>query len=147
MIKAFCDSSFDDKRKICGIGIIIERGQKQRQYSLWTPANTNNYGELWAIYMAGVLMGGEKGIIYSDSQNAIKYINNEIREKPRTHEQYIEHQRMRYLAYQIRKLPVQVEWIKAHTRRLQVKFMGNELSDFMARLGRAKYYERYKESR
>ena len=79
MIKAFCDSSYDERKGIAGIGVIVQDGQKRRVYSNWIVASSNNEAELFAIHLASILTEG-KGVIYSDSQTAISYINNEIKD-------------------------------------------------------------------
>ncbi len=55
MMKAYCDSSFDEKKGIAGIGIVIENGTKRRLVSNWIKARSNNEAELFAIYLAGIL--------------------------------------------------------------------------------------------
>lgn len=137
---AFTDSSYDDKRGVAGWGVVIQDGQKQRAYSNWIPASSNNYGELFAIYQAGILMGGT-GIIYTDSQAALSYIRREIPDKPRTREQYIRHKHCEFLAYKIRKLKITVDKVKAHNRAFKRKNIGNNLADLYAKQGRAKFYE------
>ena len=140
-IKAYCDSSFDDKRGVAGIGVVVEDGLKRRVYSTYTKAHSNNEGELFAIHLASILTEG-KGVIYTDSQTAISYINGEIKDKPRTKEQFIRHKHCEFLAYQIRKRGVVVEKIKAHQRVYQTHSIGNRLADLLANEGRAKFYER-----
>lgn len=83
MIKAYTDASFDEKRGIAGIGVVIKDGLKERVFSVWTKARAVNDAELFAIHLASILTEG-KGIIYTDSQTAISYINGEIKDKPRT---------------------------------------------------------------
>ena len=140
-MKAFCDSSFDEKKGVAGIGIVVCDGQKRKVYSNWIVASSNNEAELFAIHLASILTEG-KGIIYSDSQTAISYINNEIKDKPRTREQYIRHKMCEYWAYQIRQRGITVEKIKAHTSYFQTHLIGNRFPDLAANEGRAKFYER-----
>lgn len=140
-MKVYCDSSFDEKRKIAGIGITIIDGQKQRTFSNWTRCRTNNAGELFAIYVSGIL-AEQRGVVYSDSQTAIDYIQGNIKDKPRTREQYINHLECKYWACKIRKLGVQVEKIKAHQHKFQTHSMGNSMADLLAKTGRSKFYER-----
>ncbi len=140
-MKAFCDSSFDEKKGVAGIGIVVCDGQKRKVYSNWIVASSNNEAELFAIHLASILTEG-KGIIYSDSQTAISYINNEIKDKPRTREQYIRHKMCEYWAYQIRQRGITVEKIKAHTSYFQTHLIGNRFADLAANEGRAKFYER-----
>ena len=140
-MKAFCDSSFDEKKGVAGIGIVVCDGQKRKVYSNWIVASSNNEAELFAIHLASILTEG-KGIIYSDNQTAISYINNEIKDKPRTREQYIRHKMCEYWAYQIRRRGITVEKIKAHTSYFQTHLIGNRFADLAANEGRAKFYER-----
>lgn len=140
-MKIFTDASFDDKRKIAGIGICIQDGYKQRIFSIWTPARTINDAELYAIHIASILSEG-RGVIYTDSQTAISYINDQIKDKPRTKEQYLNHMQCRYWASQIKRRKIQVEKIKGHKKLFQTHQLGNNLADLLARTGLAKYYER-----
>lgn len=141
IIKAYCDSSFDEELGIAGIGIVIREGLKERTYSTFTPALSNNEGELFAIHLASILTEG-KGIIYTDSQAAISYIKAWIKDKPRTKPQYIRHKRCEFWACQIRRRKIKVEKIKAHQTKYQTHCIGNRLADLLAQQGRAKYYER-----
>lgn len=134
-----CDSSYDDKRGIAGIGIVIQNGVKQRTISNWLHCPSNNYGELFAIYLGAILSHG-KGIIYTDSECALAYIEGRIKEKPRTAEQYRIHQMMRVLAYKINLLKPEVRKIKAHTGYMKYLEIGNAMSDLLAKQGKAKYY-------
>ena len=139
MIKAYCDSSFDDKRGIAGIGIIIENGSKRKLFSTWTQARSNNEAELFAIHLASILSEG-KGVIYTDSQTALAYIKGEIKDKPRSRQQYINHKHCEYWAYQLRRRGIIPEKIKAHQKNYQLHSFGNRLADLLANEGRAKFY-------
>ena len=141
----FTDCSYDSKRKIAGIGILIKDGVKQKTISNWIPAPDNNFGEIWAVYLAGILMGGKEGTIYTDSMTAIAYINDIVKDKPRTREQYENHQRMRLMGYKIRKLGVNVEWVKGHVSNFKQKSVDNALADCLAKQGRSKFYLTRKE--
>lgn len=143
MIKAYCDSSFDEKRGIAGIGIVIENGSKRRVVSNWIKVKSNNEAELAAIHIASILTEGQ-GVIYTDSQTALSYIEGSIKDKPRTTEQYIRHKHCEYYAYQIRNRGIKVEKIKAHQNVYQTHSLGNRLADLLANEGRAKFYERNK---
>ncbi|MBE6445253.1 MAG: hypothetical protein E7019_04275 [Alphaproteobacteria bacterium] len=136
----YCDSSFDERNKIAGVGITIVDGQKRRTFSNWVKARTNNEAELFAIYLAGILSGG-KGTIYTDSQVAISYIENTIKDKNRTREQFLNHKYCEYWAYHIRKMGIIPQKIKAHQHVFQTHSMGNRMADLLANEGRAKYYE------
>jgi ribonuclease HI len=141
----FTDSSYDQKRKIAGLGIYIKQGVKQKAISNWIPAENNNYAEMMCVYLACILMNGKQGKIHTDSQVAISYINRDVKDKPRTREQYIRHKQLELLAYKIRAvLPEGVEIVKtkAHTHHFQTEAMGNELSDILAKQGRTKFYGR-----
>ena len=113
MIKAYCDSSFDEKLGVAGIGIVIEKGCKRKLVSNWISAKSNNEAELFAIYLASILTEGQ-GIIYTDSQTAISYIEADIKDKPRNKEQFIRHKYCEYWACQIRRRGVHPQKIKAH---------------------------------
>lgn len=140
-MKCYVDSSFDDKRGVAGIGIVIQNGEKQQVYSHWIPCNSNNYGELWAIYIASILTHGKQGIIYTDSECALAYLENKINnERPRNHAQYVEHQKMRVLAYKVRKLNPNVQKVKAHTKQMKFLAIGNAMADLLAKQGKCKYY-------
>lgn len=139
-IEIYTDSSFDDKRKVAGWGIVVKDGQKQRTYSGWTPANNNNIGEIFAIHTACVLLGGRKGTIYTDSQTAMLYINNQVREKPRTRMQYINHMKMKYWAYKIRKFAVNIKKVQAHQKNFNLLNINNNMADLCARTGLLKFY-------
>ncbi len=141
MIKVWVDSSYDDKRNIVGVGIVVQDGNKRRTYSNWTKARSNNAGELIAIHIGSILTHGQ-GIIYTDSQTAINYINKQIKDKPRTTDQYLNHKECEYWACQIRRRGIKVEKIKAHQHNFQTHSIGNRLSDLLAAEGRGKFYER-----
>lgn len=138
----FVDSSFDEKRKVAGIGLYIKNGVKERCISNWIPVDNNNHAELFAIYIASILMNGKQGTIYTDSQNALAYINDQVKDKPRTREQYIRHMKMKVLAYKVRKLGCDIQKTKAHERKFQRNSLGNNMADLLAKNGRAKFYER-----
>ncbi len=140
-MKAFCDSSYDERKGIAGIGVVVQDGQKRKVYSNWIRASSNNEAELFAIHLASILTEG-RGVIYTDSLTALSYINNEIQDKPRTKEQYIRHKMCEYWAYQIRRRGITVKKIKAHTHNFQTHSMGNRFADLAANEGRAKFYER-----
>ena len=141
MMKAYCDSSFDEKKGIAGIGIVIENGTKRRLVSNWIKARSNNEAELYAIYLACILTENN-GVIYTDSQTAIEYIKHDIKDKPRNIEQYLRHKHCEYWALKIRKQNVKIEKIKAHQHVFQTHSLGNRFADLAANEGRAKFYER-----
>lgn len=139
MVKVFTDASYDDKRGVCGIGIVIQDGVKQRTISNWISATNVHYGELFAIYMAAVLTNGKNATIYTDSAVAIAYLNNEVKERPRTTEQYYKHQEMKVLAYKVNKLDVKVEKVKAHANNFKQDSLSNSLADVLSKMGRSKF--------
>lgn len=139
-MKCYVDSSFDLKKGVAGIGIVIENGEKQRIISNWIPCNSNNYGELYAIYIASILTSGQ-ATIYTDSECALAYLNKKTNEeRPRTYAQYVEHHKMRLLAYKIRRLNPNVQKVKAHTKQVKFLEIGNAMADLLAKQGRCKYY-------
>lgn len=146
-MEIFCDASYDAKRHIAGWGLVVKDGQKERTYSGWIPAENNNIGEIFAIHTACVLMGGKKGTIYTDSQLSVAYINNEVKEKPRTREQYFNHQKMKLWAYKIRRFGVNIEWLKGHVKTYKPKALGNSMADLCAKTGLSKYYLTLSEKR
>lgn len=138
----WCDASYDAKRGVAGFGIIIkDKGVKTRTISNWIPASSINYAELFAVYQAAILAGGD-GVIYTDSQTALTYLYGSIKDKPRTREQYIRHQNMRVLAYKIRRLEVRVEKVKAHQKIYHEGALCNNMADLMAKYGLSKFYDR-----
>ncbi|MEE0060522.1 MAG: RNase H family protein [Acutalibacteraceae bacterium] len=139
MLKAWVDSSFDEKLKIAGIGVVLQDGYNQQVISNWIPCETNNYGELFAVFLATILTEG-KAVIYTDSQCAIGYLNKWVKDKPRTEQQYFNHQRMRLLAYKIRMYNPEVQKIKAHTGQMKYLEVGNAMADLASKQGRTKYY-------
>ena len=139
-MEIFCDCSFDSKNKIAGIGLLIKDGVKQKTISNWIQAPDNNFGEIWAVYQAAILMGGRDGVIYTDSQTTLAYVQDRIKDKPRTREQYENHQRMRLMGYKIRKLKANVEWTKGHVGNFKQKSVDNALADCLAKQGRSKFY-------
>ena len=139
-IEIFCDSSFDNKRKVAGWGVFIKDGEKQRMYSGWLPVDNNNLGEIFAIHTACVLLGGRQGIIYTDSQTSMMYINNQVREKPRTQAQYINHMTMKYWAYKIRKFGLEIKKVQAHQKNFNLINLNNNMADLCAKTGLSRYY-------
>lgn len=139
MVTAYTDASYDERRGVAGIGILVQDGQHERNYYLFVKAPSNNWAELFAIKMAGVLTHNQAKI-YTDSQTAIQYINHQIGEKERSKKQYIIHKQCELLAYEIRKQDLIIEKIKAHTHNFQLHCMGNRMADLNAKRGLAKYY-------
>ena len=140
-MRIFTDSSFDDKRNICGIGLYIEDGSVSYTISNFVPANDNNYGEMYAIYLAAIIAHGKDCTIYTDSITAVAHIKNTVRDKPRTQEEYRRFKKLQLMGYKIRQLKPNVVWIKGHRKFYQQICIGNQLADMLARQGRAKCYE------
>lgn len=139
-MKCYTDASFDERLGIAGLGIVIQDGQHERVYSYFVKAPSNNFAELLAIKLAGVLTEG-RATIYTDSQVAIDMIAGRINnEKERTKKGYIAHKRCELLAYEIRAQQLKIEKIKAHTHNFQVHYMGNRMADLLAKRGRGQYY-------
>ena len=139
-MRTYSDASFDEIRGIAGIGVVVyDDGEKKHPYNCHIKARTINEAELYAIYWATIWNNNE-GVIYTDSQSAISYILGEIKDKPRTHQQYINHKHCEYWACLIRKRGIRVEKIKGHRNILHPHYIGNRSADLEAQEGRAKYY-------
>jgi ribonuclease HI len=137
------DASFDEKKGIAGIGILVSKGSRRDLISNWCEAKSINEAELKAIYLACVLAGGEPCEIVTDSQTALQYIQYGVKDKPRTQEQYIRHKHCEFVAYKIRKFPnITFSKIDGHQTNFQTQSMGNRLAAVLANEGRAKFYER-----
>lgn len=139
-MKIFVDASLDERKGVAGVGIYIMRGASNRTISQWYKTNDVNEAELWGIYQAAILGHGKDCTIYTDSQTALAYVNQEVKDKPRTFEQHLRHKRMELLAYKVRKLKPRIEWTKGHCRYFQELPIGNQIADSLAKQGRAKYY-------
>lgn len=142
-MKIYTDASFDEKRKVGGWGLIKENnGNLGKPISNFDKFESINEAELFAIYEACILAGGSKCEIITDSQSALSYIHNNVKDKPRTKEQYIRHKRCEFWAYKIRKFTnCTFTKTKGHTNYYQRKSIGNRMADDSARYGLAKYYE------
>lgn len=137
----YTDASYDNKRGVAGLGIVMSRGEKRRTISNWGHFKSINEAELFAIYQGVVLSGGEPATIITDSQAALDYINNSIKDKPRTREQYLRHKHCQFWAYKIRKFKNCIfEKVKAHLKDRKRKNIANNMADLMARDGLAKFY-------
>lgn len=143
-MKIFVDASYDDKRKIGGWGLIKEHNnQWGKPKSNFDSFESVNEVELFAIYEACILAGGSPCEIITDSQSALAYINKEIKDKPRTHEQLIRHKRCEFLACKIRKFTnCTFTKQKAHLKNYKRESLGNRMADLYAKDGLAKFYER-----
>jgi len=140
-VKVYVDSSFDERKGLAGIGIVIQKGLKQRNISTYLHCPSNNYGELFAVYLGAILTHGQ-GIIYTDSETAIKFINNEVNpDKPRDKQQYYNYQMMKVLAYKVNLLKPEVRKVKAHTGQMKFLEIGNAMADLLSKQGRAKFYQ------
>lgn len=142
-MRIYTDASFDEKKGIAGIGILVCKGSRRDLISNWCEAKSINEAELKAIEIACILSGGEPCEVITDSQTALQYIQYGVKDKPRTHEQYIRHKHCELIAYKIRKWKnVTFSKIKGHQDNYQTQSMGNRLADVLASEGRAKFYER-----
>ena len=142
-MKIYTDASYDDKKGIAGMGIVVCKGQNRITISNWGNFKSINEAELFAIYQGCILSGGEPCEIITDSQTALEYIERDIKDKPRTKEQYIRHKHCEFWAYKIRKFKnITFAKIKGHQHNFQTQSMGNRLADVLANEGRAKFYER-----
>lgn len=146
-MKIFVDASLDEKRGVAGIGLFVKRGASSRAISNWYKTDDVNEAELWGIYQASILGHGKDCTIYTDSMTALAYVNREVKDKPRTVEQYFRHKKMEWLACQIRRLKPKVEWVRGHCKYYQELPIGNNVADMMAKNGRAKYYAQEKTAR
>lgn len=139
-MRTYSDASFDEKRGIAGIGVVVyDDGNKKHPHNCHIKVRTINEAELYAIYWASI-WNENRGVIYTDSQSAISYIKNEIKDKPRTKEQYVNHMHCVYWATLIRKRGIRVEKIKGHRNIMQPHYMGNRSADLEAQEGRSNYY-------
>ncbi len=136
---AYSDASYDEQKKVAGIGVYIKDGYRERVFSVWIKSRTVNEAELFAIHLASILTEG-KAVIYTDSQTAISYINKEIKEKPRSKEQWLNHKYCQYWAAQINRRKINVRKIKGHLKLFQEHQLGNNMADLLAKKGRAKFY-------
>jgi ribonuclease HI len=138
-MRAFSDASYVDSAGVAGIGVVLDKGLKTTIVSNWIPCCDVDYAELFAIYIAGILLGG-KGTVYTDSQAAIDYIKGNITdERPRTKDQYIRYQQKKVLAYKIRKLDLEIIKVKGHSKEFKMIELNNNEADLQARKGVAKY--------
>lgn len=143
MIRIFTDASYDEKTKTGGFGLVVCNGQRRDIISNFHQFQSINEAELFAIYMACIMAGGNKAEIITDSQNALSYIRRAIKDKPRTKEQFIRHKHCELLAYKIRKFPnIKFTKIKAHKKVFRRDNINNFLADNLAREGLAKFFER-----
>ena len=89
MIIAYTDANID-KNGVAGIGIVIIENDKRKEYALFTKCRSINAAEIFAIHLASILTHGQ-ALVYTDSQTALSYIRGEIKDKPRTRAQYLNH--------------------------------------------------------
>ena len=87
------------------------------------------------------IFGDSYNIVWN-SQTAISYIEGNIKDKPRTKEQFLNHKHCEFWAAQIRRRGVKAIKIKAHEKTFQVHSIGNRLADLLANESRAKFYSR-----
>ncbi len=140
----YTDSSFNEKHGVAGIGCVIICGQQRHIFSKWIKAENNNIGELYAIYYALELIKQYPGphTVYTDSQNAIAYISDNVKDRPLTPKQQKNRLECRKWAYRINQIAPQglkIEKVKAHTGHYQFKAINNALADLMAKEGVVKF--------
>lgn len=161
-LTAYADASFDQRRSIAGWGVVIQIKKKgvvkEHPYRNYLSCTSNNYAELYAIHQALILLAGNKYrnyktpmTIYTDSQTALDYING-LRDKDYelTHmarwnkSQWLEHKKMQYLAYKIRKMVPEgtcsFRKVKGHVKDYKDEHLNNNLADGYAKIGRSLYY-------
>lgn len=146
----YTDSSFNDKHKVAGIGCVIICGQQRRIFSKWIKTENNNIGELYAIYYALELIREYPGphTLYTDSQNAIAYISDNVKDRPLTPKQQKNRLECRKWAYRINQIAPQdlkIEKVKAHTGHYQFKAINNAMADLLAKEGIVKFLNSIKQ--
>ena len=147
-MKIYTDASYDEHNKTAGIGIIKCRGTKEVPISNHGRFSSVNEAELFAIYIGCVWAGGEECTIYTDSQTALSYIKGEIKEKPRTKNQYIRHMHCKFWAYKIQHFNnCKFEKVKAHTSQFRGHEFINKMADLKAKEGLGKYYYSLKQQK
>lgn len=142
-MRIFTDASYDSNQGIAGIGILVCKGERRDLISNWCKAKSINEAELKTIELACILSGGEPCDVFTDSQTALQYIQNGVKDKPRTREQYIRHKHCEFVACKIKTFKnVNFSKIKGHQHNYQRLSMGNRIADVLASEGRSKYYGR-----
>lgn len=125
-----------------GIGIYMTNGIKSRTISNKIPTDDNNYAELYAIYIAAILINGKEAIVHTDSQTAIAYIEGKISRRREdfgnNQSGWIRYNQMKVLAYKIRRANpnLKVEKVKAHVKQNDRNHVGNNIADLLAKRGR-----------
>jgi len=143
-MRIYTDSSYNEKHGVAGIGCVIICGEQRRVYSNWIKVSNNNLGELYAIYYALNIARKFPGphTIYTDSQTAIAYISNNIKDKPGTPQQLKNRLECKKWAYRINSLMpegTKLEKVKAHTGYYQPHSINNSIADTLAKEGVMKY--------
>lgn len=143
-MEIFCDSSFSEQKKRAGIGILIKKGERQENISTSIPCDNNNIAELYAIYISSILAGGEKCVIHSDSQVALDFIHNLVKNKTRrdfdSQQKWINYNQMKVLAYKARMVSPNITFakVKAHRKENKQEFVANNIADLMSKLGNSR---------
>lgn len=138
-MKIFVNTSLDKENEIAGIGIyVIDEKNNTQTISQYYKTNNIDEAELWSIYQASILGHGKESTIYTNSEKALKYIQNEIKDIPETKEQYIQAKKLKYLSYQIKKLNSKVEYIHKSKNPNEL-VMGNIISNYLTEKGKDKY--------
>lgn len=137
-MRIYTDCSYDPYKHVCGLGLYIEDGVVTRTISTHITADNNNYGELFAIYLAAILSHGKNCTIYTDSQIAMSFVKGDVKCNADTVDSYERFQRLRLLGYKIRQLKPVLAWVRGHQRDLNNHSIGNQLADLLAKQGRLK---------
>lgn len=145
MIKIYTDSSFNDKYKVAGVGVVIDLEIEKKLFKNCFKLPNNNTGELAAIWYALSIARKYKPpfIIYTDSQTAIDYINGVAeKKKDLTPEKIRNRLELKKWAYRIKKImPIecQILHIKAHTGHHNDNAVNNAHADQEAKNAVYKY--------
>lgn len=137
-MRIYTDCSYDPYSHVCGLGLYIEDGVVTRTISTRINADNNNYGELFAIYLAAILSHGKDCTIYTDSQIAMSFVKGNVKCNAETVDSYERFQRLRLLGYKIRQLKPVLAWVRGHQKDLNSHSIGNQLADLLAKQGRIK---------
>lgn len=141
MIKIYTDSSFNEKYRVAGIGVVIQNGPDKKVLNNSIKVSNNNIGEMCAIWYALNIARRYSGPIeiYTDSQTAINYINGFTpKNKELTLEQKINRLELKKWAYRINKIKpddCQIIHVKAHTGKYSDHAINNAIADLAAKNG------------
>lgn len=145
MINIYTDSSFNDKYRVAGVGVVMDFGVEKKMFKNCFNLPNNNTGELAAIWFALSIARkyNPPFIIYTDSQTAIDYINGVAEKKKElTAEQLKNRLELKKWAYRIKKImpnDCQIIHIKAHTGHHNDHATNNDHADKEAKNAVYKY--------